>query len=158
MLEDKDKVLKVALELRDGDWLNSLEHCKQSYKLMTYEHINNRITLESISKRQCELVKSNVEILDWAMKTVSEKKKVSLLNIQISDYVPYTLVLLGVDKPYIPFTNPNKPEEITPAKIQNLVSKSLNPSSQISLRPKRKQEKVNIFCLIVLLVYVVIIA
>ena len=35
MLEYRDKVLKAALESRDRDWLNSLEHCKQSYRLMT---------------------------------------------------------------------------------------------------------------------------
>ena len=127
MLEDRDKVLKAALESRDRDWLNSLEHCKQSYRLMTYEHINNKITLESIGKRQCELVKSNVEIFDWAMKTISGKKKVPLLNIQIYDYVPYTIVPLGVDKPDVPFTNPNKLEETPLAKIPKPVSKSLNP-------------------------------
>ena len=110
MLKDKDNAMKAVLESRDRDWLNSLEHCKQSFRLMTYEQINNRTTLESIGKRQCELVKSNVEILDWAMKTVSGKKKVSLLNIQISDYVPYTIVPLVVDKLDIPFSNPNKPE------------------------------------------------
>ena len=60
---------------------------------MTYEHINNMTTLESIGKRQCELVKSNVEILDWAMKTIFSKKKVTLPNIQIFYYVPYTIVL-----------------------------------------------------------------
>ena len=60
------------------------------------------------------MVKSNVEILDWAMKTVSGKKKVPLPNIQISDYVPYTIFPLGVDKPDIPFTNPNKPKETPP--------------------------------------------
>ena len=27
MLEDRDKAMKVALESRDMDWLNSLEHC-----------------------------------------------------------------------------------------------------------------------------------
>ena len=83
---------------------------------MTYEQVKNRTTLESIAKRQCELVKSNVEILDWAMKTVSGKKKVPLLNIQISDYVPYNIVPLSVDKPDMPFTHPNKPEETPPEK------------------------------------------
>ena len=48
------------------------------------------------------------------MKTVSGKKKVPLPNIQISDYVPYTILPLGVDKPDIPFTNPNKPQETPP--------------------------------------------
>ena len=92
IFEDRDNAMKVALESRDRDWLNSLEHCKQSFRLMTYKHINNRTTLESIGKRQCEMVKSNVEIFDWAMKIVSGKKKVSLPNIKISNYVPYTIV------------------------------------------------------------------
>ena len=39
------------------------------------------------------------------MKTISGKKKVPLPNIQISDYVFYTIVPLGVDKPDIPFTH-----------------------------------------------------
>ena len=71
----------AALQNRDKLWLGSLEHCKQSYRMMTYELVKNRIVLESIGKRQCKLVKSNVEILDWAMKTVSSKKKVPLPNI-----------------------------------------------------------------------------
>ena len=82
--------------------------------------------MESIGKRQCELVKSNVEILDWVMKTVSGKKKVPLPNIQIFYYVPYTIVPLGVDKLDTPLTNPNKPEETPPEKIPKHVSKSLN--------------------------------
>ena len=60
------------------------------------EHINNRATLESVGKRQRELTKGNTEILDWAMKTVSGKKKVTLPNIQIFDYVPYRIVPLDV--------------------------------------------------------------
>ena len=43
---------------------------------MTYEQVNNRTLLESLAKRQQELTESNVKILDWAMKTVSSKKKV----------------------------------------------------------------------------------
>ena len=42
---------------------------------MTYEQVNNRTLLESLAKRQQELTESNVKILDWAMKTVSSKKK-----------------------------------------------------------------------------------
>ena len=72
--------------------------------------------MESIGSRQYELVKSNVEILDWAMKIVSGKKKVTLPNIQISNYVPYTIVSLSVEKPDIPFTHPNKHEETPPKK------------------------------------------
>ena len=96
MLKRRDQEMMVALHNIDKLWLGSLKHCKQSYRMMTYEQINNRTTLASIGKRQCELVKSNVEILDWAMNTVSSKKKVSLPNIQISDYVPYTAVPLGL--------------------------------------------------------------
>ena len=46
------------------------------------------------------------------MKTMSGKKKVSLPNIQISDYVPYTIVPKDVTNPSIPFTNPEEPREI----------------------------------------------
>ena len=46
------------------------------------------------------------------MKTVSGKKKVSLQNIQISDYVPYSIVPKDVTNISIPFTNPEKPGEI----------------------------------------------
>ena len=35
MLEDRDNVMKAALESRDRDWLNSLSHCKESFRLMT---------------------------------------------------------------------------------------------------------------------------
>ena len=56
--------MMVALHNRDKLWLGSLDHCKQIYRMMTYEQVNNRTTLESIGKRQCELVKSNVEILN----------------------------------------------------------------------------------------------
>ena len=37
MLENRDNAMKVALELGDKEWLNSLEHCKQSFRLMNYE-------------------------------------------------------------------------------------------------------------------------
>ena len=43
--------MKATLESRDGDRLNILENCKQSFKLMTYEQINMRTTLEFIGKR-----------------------------------------------------------------------------------------------------------
>ena len=50
---------------------------------MTFEHINNKGLLETIEKRQCELIEENAEILNWAMKTVSGKKKVPLPHIRI---------------------------------------------------------------------------
>ena len=42
------------------------------------------------------------------MKTVSGKKKVPLPIIQISDYVPYTIVPKDVINPSMPFTHPEK--------------------------------------------------
>ena len=83
MLAARDDSMKKALEPRDVGWLNRLQHFKDSLRLNTKELVNNRCTLESIGKRQQGLVKSNANILDWAMKTVSGKKKVSLPNIQI---------------------------------------------------------------------------
>ena len=104
---------------------------------MTYEKVNNKTTLESTGKRQCELVKSNVEILDWAMKTVSGKKKVPLLNTRIYDYVPYTIVPLGVYKPDIPFAHLNKPKETPLSKSLKPAPKSLDKSQD----PKENKKK-----------------
>ena len=103
--------MEKYLEARDVGWLNNLQHCKDSLRLNTQELINNRCTLESIGKRQCRPIKSNSDILDWAMKTMSGKKKVTLPNIQISDYVPYTIEPKDVTNPFIPFTNPEKPKK-----------------------------------------------
>ena len=103
--------MKKALEERDIGWLNILQHYKDSLRLNTQELIDNRCTLESIRKRQCELVKSNADILDLAMKTVPGKKKVPLPNIQISDYLPYTIVPKDVTNPFIHITNPEKLEK-----------------------------------------------
>ena len=111
MMAARDSSMKKALEVRDVGWLNSLQHCKDSLRLNTQELINNRRTLESIGKRQCELIKSNADILDWAMKIESIKKKVSLPSIQIFNYVPYTIVPKDVTDPFIPFANLEKPEK-----------------------------------------------
>ena len=108
MLASKENSMKKALEARDVGWLNNLQHCKDILRLKTQELINNRCTFESIGKRQCEPVKSNSDILDWAMKTMSSKKKVTLPNIQI--YVPYTIEPKDVTNPFVPFTNPEKPK------------------------------------------------
>ena len=74
---------------------------------MTYEQMNNRTLLKSLAKRQRELIESNAKILDWAMKTVSNKKKVPLPQIRISDCVPYTVVPQGETNLVLPFLNPN---------------------------------------------------
>ena len=55
ILEDRDKSLKAALELRDREWLNSLQHCKDNLRLNTQEMINNITLMETLSKGQCEL-------------------------------------------------------------------------------------------------------
>ena len=68
--------------------------------------------MESLAKRQREFTKSNAKILDWAMKTVSGKKKVPLPKIRIFGYIPYTIVPQDVIDPPIPFSNPNPGEEI----------------------------------------------
>ena len=70
MLGDRDNALKACLESRDKNWLNNLAHCKESFRLITYEQVNNIALLESLAKRQRELTESNAKILDWAMKTV----------------------------------------------------------------------------------------
>ena len=41
MLEDRDNALKACLESRDKNWFNSLAHCKESFRLMTYDQVNN---------------------------------------------------------------------------------------------------------------------
>ena len=92
MFEDRDNALKACLKSRDKNWLNTLARCKESFCLMTYEQVNNRTLLESLAKRQQELIESNAKILDWAMKTVSSKKKVALPQIRISECVPNTIV------------------------------------------------------------------
>ena len=68
--------------------------------------------MESLTKRQCELIESNAKILDWAMKTISSKKKVPLPQIRISDCIPYTIVPPDVTDPPIHFSNPNLGGEI----------------------------------------------
>ena len=106
-LRKRDEEWRGELEKRDQYWLNSIGHMKQIFRLMTYEQVNNRAFLESLAKRQRKLTKSNAKILDWAMKIVSNKKKVPLPQIRISDCVPYTVVPPGENNPVLPFLNPN---------------------------------------------------
>ena len=70
--------------------------------------------MESLAKRQRELIESNAKILDCTMETVLGKNKVSLPQIKIFDCVPYTIVPQDVTDPPIPFSNMN-PSEETPS-------------------------------------------
>ena len=121
MFGDRDNALKAWMESSDKNWLNSLAHCRESFLLMTYDKVNNRTLLESLAKLQQELAESNAKILDWAMKTVSSKKKVPLPQIRISDLVPYTIVPQGVTNQPIPFSNPNLEKEISSEPCKALV-------------------------------------
>ena len=152
MLERRDHGNHSTLASRDQAWLIKLHHCNESLKLMTLEHINLRAALELIGKRHHELINGHAEILDWAMKMVSGKMKVSLLNIQIFDYVPYTLVPKDVQYPNIPFTNPNERVEmpfLTPRIIPNepltihLIPRSKPPGepSKPPVEPKKKKNE-----------------
>ena len=102
-----DNTLKASMDARDRNFMNSLGHCKQSYFLMSFEMINNRTLLEFIAMRQREITERNANILDWAMKIVSSKKKIPLPHIRISDCRPYTIVPQGMTNPPIPYTNPD---------------------------------------------------
>ena len=62
------------------------------------------------------------------MKTVSNKKKVSLTQIRISDCVPYTVVSQGVTNPPIPFSNPN-PDKEGPSEPCKETTKNKTPSA-----------------------------
>ena len=119
---------------------------------MTYEKINSRTILESLPKRERELTKRNANILDWAMKTVSNKKKVPYPQIRISGCVPYTVVPQGVTNPPIPFSNPNpveeRPSEPFKEPVQNKASsasrkKELTPVEDVEeyLRMEAAKEK-----------------
>ena len=116
-------------------------HCKDSLRLTTQEFIYNRCTLESIGKRQCELVKSNADILDWVMKIVSNMKKVPLPNIQIFDYVPYTIVPQDVTNPSIPFTNLEEPGEIPFVPFKTLPQNETYGTIRMSRRTPEEIEK-----------------
>ena len=72
------------MDSRDNNCMNSLGHCKQSFRMMSYEVKNNKTLLESLAMRQRELTESNAKILDWAMKIDSRKKNIPLPQIQIS--------------------------------------------------------------------------
>ena len=104
-MRDKDNALKANMDSRDNNCMNSLGHCKQSFRMISYEIKNNRTLLESLAMRHRELTESNAKILDWAMKTVSNKKKIPLPQIRISNCRPYTIVPQGVTNRPIRYTN-----------------------------------------------------
>ena len=51
-LRKRDEEWRAELEKKDQYWLNSMAHCKQSFRLMTYEQVNNRAFLKSLAQRQ----------------------------------------------------------------------------------------------------------
>ena len=51
VLRDRDNALKASMDSRENNYMNNLEHCKQSFRLMSYEIINNRTLLESLAMR-----------------------------------------------------------------------------------------------------------
>ena len=106
-MRDRDNALKESMDSRDNNCMNNLGHCKQSFRMMSYEVKNNKTILESLAMRQRELTESNAKILNRAMETVSNKKKMPLPQIRISYYKPYIVVLQGVTDPPIPYTNPD---------------------------------------------------
>ena len=59
MMEARDQEIQNCLVSRDQEWLNGLHHCKESLRLMTMEQINNRVTFESVGKRQVGLQKAS---------------------------------------------------------------------------------------------------
>ena len=52
ILRDRDDALKASMDSKDNNYMNSLGHCKQSFRLMSYEIINNWTLLESLAMRQ----------------------------------------------------------------------------------------------------------
>ena len=109
---------------------------------MTYEQVNNRTFLKSLAKRQRELTESNAKILGWAMKTVSNKKKVSLPQIRISDSVPYTIVPPIETNQVIPFlnTNPDKERPSKPCK-ETVKNKAPGVTKKKELTPVEEVEE-----------------
>ena len=66
-------------------------------------------------------MEANANILDWAMKIVSTKKKVPLLENKISDCIPYIIIPPGIADEDIPifFSNSNIPSSTKDASYQS---------------------------------------
>ena len=75
------------------------------------------------------------------MKTVSGKKKVPLLNIQIYHYVPYSIVPKDMTNHSIPFTNPEELREITFVPFKTLPRDETYSAIKISRRTLEEIEK-----------------
>ena len=75
-----------------SDNLDSYNHLLKS---LYYEQMNMRMSIESIALRQGDLIRSNVDMLSWAIGAVSGKKKVPMPKITISDFVPHVIVPLN---------------------------------------------------------------
>ena len=127
-LRKRDEEWRGEVERRDQYWSNCIKHMKRSFRLMTYEKINNRTLLKTLAKRQRELTESNAKILDWAMKTVWNKKKVSFPQKRISDCVPYIVVPPGEMNPVLPFLYPN-PDVKSPSEPCKEIAKNKTPST-----------------------------
>ena len=48
-------------------------------------------SMGSLTQRQAELIKDNAKMLDWAMATTSNKKKIPAPKVTISDYIPFNI-------------------------------------------------------------------
>ena len=57
--------------------------------------MNIRKSIESIALRQGDLIRSNVDMLSWAIRLVSGKKKVPMPKITTLDFVPHVIVSLN---------------------------------------------------------------
>ena len=51
-----------------------------------------RKSIESIALRQGDLIRLNVDMLTWAIGTISRKKKVPMLKITILDFILHVIV------------------------------------------------------------------
>ena len=145
---DKDTVMKNDLTNRDRIWIDNWRQLRNSLRLTHVEAVNNRTLLESMGKRQKELVEANTKILNWAMKAVSDKKKVPLPQFRISDCVPYTVVPPGLDNYEIPhfFSNPKvvEPEPLAPCRVlsQDATYRTIRP---VGAEPREELDPVEAF-------------
>ena len=75
MLEGLYKAIQETLVSKDKDWLDILDSYNHHLNSLYFEQINMRKNIESIALRQGDLIRSNVDMLAWAIRTISRKKK-----------------------------------------------------------------------------------
>ena len=92
ILERREKALQESFLSKDKFWSDHMDSYNHLLKSLYYEQINMRKSIKSIALRHGDLIKSNVDMLSWAIGTASGKKKVSMLKITISDFVPHVIV------------------------------------------------------------------